>query len=68
MNVFIDLGAYRGLYIRRFRKSSYYRPGCKMFAFECNPHVTTDYGMDVTTIRKAAWIFDGELMGNLTNN
>ena len=32
-----------------------------MFAFECNPHVKVDYGVDVTTIRKAAWIFDGEL-------
>jgi len=60
-NVFIDLGAYRGLYIRRFRKSSFYKPDCKMFAFECNPHVTTDYGVGVTTIRKAAWISDGEL-------
>lgn len=32
-----------------------------MFAFECNPCITTNYGSDVTTIRKAAWIFDGEL-------
>lgn len=61
MRAHIDLGACRGLYIKRFRKSSFYRKGCKIFAFEAHPSVTTNYGIDVTTIRKAAWIFDGEL-------
>ena len=62
MNVFIDLGAFRGLYIRRFRKSSMYRTGCKIYAFECNPYLQShNYGSDVTKIKKAAWIYDGEL-------
>lgn len=62
MNVYIDLGAYRGLYINRFRKSAMYRPGCRIYAFECNPYLfNINYGKDVTVIHKAAWIHDGEL-------
>jgi len=62
MNVYIDLGAYRGLYINRFRKSSMYKPGAQIYAFECNTHLRGfNYGSDVTTINKAAWIYDGEL-------
>lgn len=62
MNVYIDLGAYRGLYVRRFKKSSMFKSGCKIYAFECNPHLANiDYGSDVTRIQKAAWIYDGEL-------
>jgi len=62
MNVYIDLGAFRGLYIRRFRKSSMFQPGHKMYAFECNPYLLAhDYGPDVTKIKSAAWIYDGEL-------
>jgi len=62
MNVYIDLGAFRGLYVRRFRKSSMYKAGCKMYAFECNSHVRNiDYGSDTKLIRSAAWIYDGEL-------
>jgi len=62
MNAFIDVGAYRGLYISRFRKSSIYKPGCKIYAFECNVHLRNyTYGPDVTTIRKAAWVLDGKV-------
>jgi len=62
MNVFIDLGAYRGLYINRFRKSSMYKPGAKIYAFECNSFLRNfQYGSDVTVIHKAAWVCDGEL-------
>lgn len=62
MNVFIDCGAFRGLYINRFRKSSMYRPDFKIYAFECNNYLRQfDYGADVTVIHKAAWIYDGEL-------
>jgi FkbM family methyltransferase len=62
MNVFIDLGAYRGLYVSRFKKSKYYIPDTRIYAFECNPRLAgIDYGAGITTIRKAAWIYDGEL-------
>lgn len=62
MNVYIDLGAFRGLYINRFRKSSMYKTGCKIYAFECNPYLQNfNYGSDVVKIQKAAWIYDGEL-------
>jgi len=62
MNVYIDLGAFRGLYIKRFRNSKMYQPGSKIYAFECNPYLRNfNYGSDVTTIHKAAWISNGEL-------
>ena len=62
MNVYIDLGAFRGLYIKRFRKSSMYQAGCKIYAFECNPYLQNfNYGNDVTKISSIAWIYDGKL-------
>ena len=62
MNAFIDLGAFRGSYIKRFYKSSMYSPDFKIYAFECNPHLAAiQYGNDVTVIHKAAWTYDGEL-------
>lgn len=60
MNAYIDLGAYRGLYVNRFVRSSMYTPDTKIYAFECNPHLRgIKYGDNVITIHKAAWIFDG---------
>jgi len=62
MNAYIDLGAYRGLYVKRYRSSSMYTAGCSIYAFECNRTVRNiDYGPDVKLIRSAAWIYDGEL-------
>lgn len=62
MNAYIDLGAFRGLYINRFIKSKFYKPETKIYAFECNPYLKQfNYGKDVVTIRKAAWIYDGLL-------
>jgi len=62
VRAYVDVGAFRGSTIRRFRVSSRYSPDCKIFAFECNPKLANiDYGSDVTTIRKAAWVSDGEL-------
>ena len=61
-NVFIDLGAYEGLYIKKFRNSSMYVPGCEVYAFEANPHIRDiNYGDDVTVKNVAAWTEDGEL-------
>lgn len=60
--VFIDCGAYRGLYVKRFKESKYYVPGQKIYAFECNHLLSgVSYGSDVTTIRKAVWIREGKL-------
>lgn len=62
LNIFIDLGAYKGLYINRFKKSKIYKPDFKIYAFECNPYLShINYGSDVIAIRKAAWIYDGEV-------
>jgi FkbM family methyltransferase len=62
MNVFIDLGAFYGTFITKFKNSSMYKPDCQIHAFECNPHVgDIYYGKDVITHREAAWTFDGEL-------
>ena len=62
MNVYIDLGAFRGLYVNRFRRSKYYTPGTKIYAFECNPDLANfDYGTDVIKISMAAWVYDGDV-------
>lgn len=60
MNViFIDCGAYKGKALNWARVKY---PGAKLYAFECNPHLSlVDYGKDVTTIRKAVWKDDGKL-------
>jgi len=63
MNVFIDLGAFHGLYITRYKKSNYYVSGTKIYAFECNPTIgRINYGSDVVCINKAAWIKDGTIL------
>jgi len=57
--IYIDLGAYRGGTINAFRKRF---SDFEIYAFECNPTLNNiDYGIDVTTIRKASWIYDGVL-------
>ena len=62
MKAFVDVGAFRGSTIRRFKLGPRYSPDWKIYAFECNPKLADfryDAGVDV--IRKAAWIDDGEL-------
>ena len=62
MNIFIDAGAYRGLYIKRFIASKYYKPDFNIFAFECNPVLSMlTYGLNVRVIKKAIWIYDGKI-------
>jgi len=62
MDVFVDLGAFSGSYINKFKKSSMYNSGFRIYAFECNPHLRDiKYGEGVEVIHKAAWITDGEL-------
>lgn len=62
MNAYIDLGAFRGSYINRFKRSKFYIKDMIIFAFECNPYLKhINYGKDVNVIHKAAWIFDGEI-------
>lgn len=62
MNAYIDLGTCYGLFISRFKISSMYKPDFKIYAWECNPFLKTrEYGDDVIHIRKAAWIYDGEM-------
>ena len=62
MNYFIDLGAYKGLYIKRFKEGDYYTPDTKIIAFECNPTLKgVDYGKDVEVVHKCAWVEDGEI-------
>lgn len=62
MNYFIDLGAYKGLYIKRFKEGKYYTPDSKIIAFECNPTLKgVDYGEGVEVVHKCAWVEDGEI-------
>lgn len=61
MNVYIDLGAYTGLYITRFKRSKYYTNDTKIYAFECNPHIKYIPQSGVEYIKKAAWIYDGKI-------
>lgn len=60
--IYIDLGAYRGRTIQKFKNSKHYKPEAKIYAFECNPHLSGfDYGPDVFTVNAAAWVKDEEL-------
>jgi len=57
--IFIDCGAYKGKALN-WARLKFDNP--KLYAFECNPHLSkVDYGSDVTVIRKAIWITDGNL-------
>lgn len=57
--IFIDCGAYKGKALSWARKKYNDR---KLYAFECNPHLSRiNYGDDVTIIKKAIWTKDGNL-------
>lgn len=59
MTAFVDCGAFRGKALNWARKR--YGDKCKLYAFECNPHIPHSYGNDVKTIEKAVWVSDGNL-------
>jgi FkbM family methyltransferase len=60
MNAYIDLGAFRGAYIKRFKTSRFYTHDTKIWAVECNPMLKNiNYGPGVRAIHEAAWICDG---------
>lgn len=61
MNAFIDCGAYKGKLIEQFRANARYGSAYKVYALECNPALSHVHFPGTTEIRKAAWIFDGEL-------
>ncbi len=62
MKAFIDCGAYKGATLGYFRANPRYDRDFKLFALECNPSLArVGYGDDVTVIRAAAWVYDGEL-------
>ena len=56
---FVDCGSFRGKALTWARKR--YGDKCKLYAFECNPHLSCEYGADVTTEKKALWTCDGDL-------
>jgi len=60
--VYIDLGAYRGVTIARYRHSRNWKQGTRIFAWECNPYLkNVNYGVDVIRVNAAAWICEGEM-------
>jgi len=58
MNAFVDCGAFRGKALGWARKKY---PGYKLYAFECNPKLSKEYGNDVISYSKACWINNGQL-------
>lgn len=61
-NIFIDAGAYKGLYVKRFKEGVFYRPDFLIYAFECSPALSfVTFGSDVNVIRKALWVYDGKI-------
>jgi FkbM family methyltransferase len=65
MQVFIDLGSHFGAVLQKFTASKLYKPGCRLYGFECNPVVLAQpldkYPAGSIIIKKAAWIENGTL-------
>jgi FkbM family methyltransferase len=64
-NVFIDLGSHYGRITARFMLSPLYRPDFEIYCFEANPtfdsRVYAAYPPGCKVIKKAAWLFNGEI-------